>query len=200
MLLFYKMTDYINKFIKYKKKCNYIEKILFSQQTGGDKNNHIKKYTEKLEKIEEKVKKKGRVFWFDENLKLIVKSNSESKAKNEILKKIEKNIDKWENETLCCIVINFDFDNVLDEKSGGIDISVEINKVTSYEDNKNNKQIILSQKNRKHSILRLFYKYDELNKFDISDLKKIADMMMQKKMPNVGALKFYHYSDIEDFL
>lgn len=202
------MTDhnnsiYKNKIIKYKNKCEKLENILsetnLNLQKGGKSDDQETRYIEQFKKIKKDMKSKGKVFWFDENSKLLVKSNSESLAREEILKKITKNIEKWENKTLCCITIEFDSDNVLDKKSGGIDLSVELNIVSTYENDKGKIKILLSQKDRQNSLLRLFYKYDELEFFNISDFKKIVNVMIEKKIKKLGALKFYHYSDVSKY-
>lgn len=194
------MSDYKIKFNKYHNKCKYFEKMLdiTYQQKGGKLNEGD--YIEQLEEIEKIIKKKGSVFWFDEELKILSKSNSETKARDEIVKKIKKNTKKWSDKLLCKIVINFDYENIMDKKTGGLDISVEVNKVNVYENNEGIEKLLINQRDRHNSLLRLFYKYDELTMFDINDLKKIADMMINNKMKKIGSLKYYSYSDIEKFV
>lgn len=188
--------NYINKYNKYSSKCNTIIDVLNNRkQHGGKKDFDKKVYIEKLYKIKEKVKKQGYVFWFDSEGKLLVKDLDDENAQNKMLGKIKKNIKKWENQIVTEVTIDFDKDKVMDKESGGLQIDVYINKVII-----NGKNISMQQKDENSSILTLYYSYDELDDFKMSDIKKIVLMMVNKKMKKVNAFKFYHYCDIEKYL
>jgi hypothetical protein len=92
------------------------------------------------------------------------------------------------------VTIDFDKNNVMDNESGGLQIDVYINKIIM-----NGKNVSIQQKDNSHSILTLFYSYDELDHFKMSDIKKIVLMMINKKMKKVSPFKYYHYCDIEKY-
>lgn len=192
--------SYYEKYLKYKKKCEKMEDII-NVQNGGKSdvnrkdNINIEDYINKLKKIEKKVKDKGTIFWFDTNGRLLSKGTLYNTTKKEIVKKIKKDKNKWNDETLCRINIKFNADDLMNKKTGGIDISVDVNKV--YIDGN---FLSINQKNKDNSLLRLFYRYDELDDFKLTDMKKIALIMINLDMKKVNALKFYHYCDIKKYL
>ena len=190
------MTDqgYKVKYLKYNKMCVDLENKLLIKQMGG-KGCDAEYYLKKFAKIEKDTKKKGTIFWFGEDGKLLSKANTFKESEKPILKKIKKGEDEWNGKILCRIDIKFIEDDVMDEKSGGIDVSVEVDRIYIK-----NGVLSIQQKEVKNCLLRLFYKYDELDNFTLSDMKNIALMMIDNKMKKVSSLKFYHYEDIEKYL
>ena len=186
--------EYQNKYNKYVSKCDTIANVL-NGQYGGKKEIDKETYIKKLFKIKEKVKKQGYVFWFDSDGKILVKDLDDENAQNKMLVKIKKDTEKWKNQTVTEVTIDFDKDNVMNKESGGLQIDVYINKIII-----NGKNISMQQKDDTNSIMTLYYSYDELDNFKMSDIKKIVLMMVNKKIKKVNAFKFYHYDDIEKYL
>lgn len=183
--------------INYKKKLEkYIEKnaqIINKIQVGNG--NDKKVFLKKLFKIKETMKTKGFVFWFDIDGKIISKSNNTKNAKTQLLEKINKNTENWKNAIVTELVIEFDPDNVMDEELGGVQITVELNKIKYLGEN-----ISIQQKNKSNSLFTMRYKYDELNKFKPSDLKKISLFVSNEKLKKINPFKTYHYENMIEYL
>ena len=159
-------------------------------QLGGNN-----EYIKKLHKIKEKIKKKGFGFWFDEDGKLISKNESIKNAHKKVVTMITNDKELWKNKILVEIKIDFHPDEILDEQSGGLELDINVNKVII-----DGKNISIQQKDTVCSLMRLFYKYDELDNFKLTDLKKIALMFIDKKIKKTNPFKYYHYGDILKYI
>ena len=119
------------KYLKYKRKINNINQSL---QIGGENYDDKKKYLKTLLKIKEGLKTKGYVFWFDSQGKVIVQGLDTKSAKSKMIKLIVADKNKWKNEIVTELVIEFDPKNIMDEDSGGLSISVDLNKIVLNDD------------------------------------------------------------------
>lgn len=148
-----------------------------------------------LYKIRELMKKKGFVFWLDEDCNIIIKELDRKHARNKLLKKIKNDIDGWKNKIVTEITLEIDVDKIMDNTSGGIELTCEVNKIL-HDKNK----ITIDRRENTHSSLTVCYKQNELKKYRISDIKKIANMMINKKMGKVCSHKYYYFKDIKDYI
>lgn len=174
------------------KYIKYVNKIKL--QTGGSKKDK-NYYLQKLLDIQKKIKEKGYVYWFDEEGKLLACDTYDTKAREKILKQIKKNKDDWAGKITVTIIISLDSKEIMDEETGGLELKIRVNK-TIY----NGSSISIPARDEEASLMKLYYKYDELKKFKLSDLKKIAIFMGQMKMKYIDPFKFYHYKDIKKYL
>lgn len=186
------IMNYKTKYLKYVEKNNALNNIILNtNQVGGKKDEEY--YKKKLLKIKEKTKKKGYVYIFDEDGKLISRGLNISEAEAPILKKIKKNPIEWNNKILCYILIKFIPDDVMNSESGGLDLSIDVNKIIVV-----NSHVSIPIRDDKSSLIRLFYKYDELDFFQLNDLKKIALVAINRNLGKIiNPFEFYHYKDIE---
>jgi hypothetical protein len=111
------------KYIKYKQRNDKLKKCLI--QSGGEDK---KKYLKILHKIKEGLKTKGYVFWFDDKGKVLSQGLDTRSAKAGVVKKILEDKNRWKNAIITELVIEFDPSNIMDEDSGGLSISVDLNK------------------------------------------------------------------------
>lgn len=156
----------------------------------SDKNNYLKK----LHKIKEKLMKKGFGFWFDADGKLMSMNVDINKAKDKVVKIIKKDVEDWKNKILLEINITIRPDDIMDKKTGGLELSIRLSKVSI-----NNKNISIEIYDEKRSLMRLFYDNNELDKFKLSDLKEIALLFLNKKIKKTNPFKYYHYDDIVSY-
>ena len=163
-------------------------------QKGG-KSNDETKYLKLFKKIKTNVKDKGNVLWFDSDGTLLKKGTSFSETKQSIIKKIKKDKKVWNGEVICSINIRFVSDDIMNAESGAIDIAIDVDQIYVKGD-----FLAIHQKDETNSLMRLFYRYDELDKFKLTDMKRLALMMIKNDMKKVNAFKFYHYEDVEKFL
>ena len=154
-----------------------------------------KKYLSKLFKIQESLKEKGFVIWFDATGKILVKALNSKTAHSKILNIIKNDIDNWKNQILTEVVIEFDPDEIMNESLGGLKITIELNKVIIH-----GEKISIQQKNKSNSLFELRYKYNELSNFKQSDLKKLSLMISNEVFEKISPFKSYHYEDIKDFI
>lgn len=78
---------------------------------------------------------------------------------------------------------------------GGLDFDINVNVVVIE-----GKNISVQLYNVKNSMMRLFYRADELDSFKTNHIKGIAKMMLDQKIKKIDSLKYYHYSDIKKYL
>lgn len=176
------------KYLKYKKKN--LEYANINLVGGDDK----KKYIKILYTIKEKLKTKGYVFWFDTDGNVISKGLDTKSAKAMLTKKILENKTDWKNKIVTELVIEFDQKNIMDENTGGLSISVDLNKIVFHGD-----KLSIQMKNKNNSLFSLCYKYDELHKFKLSDLKKISLFVSNETLKKIG-LKVFHYENIAEHI
>jgi len=182
-----------NKYLFYKHKNDILKKKLNAQRGGKTDDSKIK-YLKILNKIKEGLKTKGYVFWFDIQGNILSQGLDTKSAKTKIVKMITENKDKFKNAILTELVIEFDPSNVMDETSGGLSISVDLNKVIF-----DNDKLSIQMKNKQNSLLSLCYKYDELSSFKISDLKKIS-LFVSNETLNKLKSDIYHYHEIKKYI
>lgn len=181
-----------NQSIKLIKVIKHLKKS--KNMKGGSLEEDNKKYIKLLSAIKKKMESKGFVFWFDTEGNVISQGLNTTDAKNMIIKKIMKDKDAWKNKIVTELVIEFDKKNIMDEESGGLSITVDLNKIVF-----NGDKLSIQMKNTNNSLFSMCYKYDELHKFKPSDLKKISLFVSNEVLKKIG-LKIYHYSDIEDYI
>ena len=170
--------NYQEKYEKYKLK---------NMTGGGDKD----KYLKKLLMLKEKIKQKGFSFWFDSEGHILSKHVSDTDAKRKVLKKINSDYESYDGNIIAKIDINFLPEEILSDEQGGLELNIEVYKI-----GKEGKNISLSLRDENRSLMRVYYKYDELKKFKMSHLKSLAVALINKKIKKVNAFKFYHYDDV----
>lgn len=153
------------------------------------------KYLKQLYKIQQKlIKDQLLSLWFNSNGYLIAKSNDPTTSQQKVLQKIKKFEDEFIGEILINVEIEFLPTEIMSDKQGGLELNIHINRVDQV-----GKYIALALKNKTGSLMRLYYKYDELDKFKLSDIKKIVLLLLDKTIiPH--AFTYYHYDDISLYL
>lgn len=200
------------KYLKYKKKVDILKQYSENQntninlyQSGGKNNdendnkhddtiNDKKKYLKTLLKIKEGLKTKGYVFWFDSAGKILAQGLDTKSAKSKIIKLISKDKNSWENLIITEVVIEFDPKNIMDETSGGLSISIDLNKVIVEND-----KLSIQMKNKNNSLFSMCYKYDELQSFKLSDLKKLSMFVSNETLKHFKS-DIYQYKDVLKYL
>lgn len=184
-------NDYYKvKYLKYKQKTEKIKQFL--EQSGGADDN--KKYLKILHKIKEGLKTKGYVFWFDDQGKILAQGLDTKSAKAKIVKLIMEDKTKWNNAIITELVIEFDPKNIMDEKSGGLSISIDLNKVIL-----DGNRLSIQMKNKNNSLFSMCYKYDELSSFKLSDLKKFSLFVSNEKLKKFGS-DIFHYENMLEYI
>lgn len=178
------------KYLKYKQKTDKLKQFL--DQSGGS--NDTKKYLKILQKIKEGLKTKGYVFWFDNKGKILVQGLDTKSAKAKMIKLIMEDKTKWNNTIITELVIEFDPKNIMDEETGGLSISVDLNKVVLDGD-----RLSIQMKNKDNSLFSMCYKYDELSLFKLSDLKKISLFVSDTTLKKIGS-NIFHYGDMLEYI
>jgi len=157
----------------------------------------------KYEKAKEKVliikaiaRKYGTTQWYTEKGKLLAQGNSPGDVQKEVMKYIKPRLDKLTGHDIIEIQINFDTDKdfLMNKKYGGIQVIVTI-----YTINKVLGKIAPMLRDKNHSLIVLYYDYKHLDDFQISDLKKFAKLVYEKKY-KIKLFSGYHYQDIKDDL
>lgn len=179
------------KYLKYKRLNEQLNKQLCGQN-GGNVNEN--KYMTYLKKIKDTMKKKGYVFWFDTDGKVLAQGLDTTSAKNKIIKQINADKSAWKNKIVTELVIEFDKDNLMNKTSGGLSISVDLNRVVIM-----GEKVSIQMKNKENSLFSLCYSYDELSKFKPSDLKKISLFVSNETLKKIG-LNIFHYKDIVKYI
>lgn len=174
------------RYLKYKSKN---ESLI--AQIGGT--NDEKKYLKILNNIKEELKSKGYVFWFDVNGKVLAQGLTTQSAKTLMIKKINEDKNKWNNAIVTELVVEFDKKNIMDEESGGLSITVDLNRIKFNQD-----KLSIQMKNKTNSLFAMCYKYDELSKFKLRDLKKISLFVSNETLKKFKS-KTYSYSDIVEY-
>ena len=150
------------------------------------------KFLKKLHIIKTKLKERDSfVLWFDAQGKLLAKGLNTKDAKSSLLNLIIKNRMLWKNKIITEVVIEFDPDNIMEEALGGLQISINLNKIVFHDNS-----ISIQQKNKTNSLFTLRYRYDELEHFKLSDLKKFALFVSNEELKTINPFKIYHYSDM----
>lgn len=179
--------------IHYLQKClKYIRKIMIPQNilVGGTSDNE---YIKKLNKIKKQLDKKGYYFWFDKEETLLSKNVDKKLAKIKFLNKVKKT--NSYDDKFIAIEISVDKNNIMNDNTGGLELIISIEKIKQRNNGLGTELI-----DDKNNIMRLYYRYDELDKFKLTDLKKIASMMLNKKIKKFSSLKYYHYEDIKKLI
>lgn len=178
------------KYLKYKQKTYKLKQYL--DQSGGS--NDSKKYLKILHKIKEGLKTKGYVFWFDDQGKVLAQGLDTKSAKAQVIKMIMNNKSDWNGATITELVIEFDPKNIMDEKSGGLSISIDLNKVVLDGD-----RLSIQMKNKNNSLFSMCYRYDELSSFKISDLKKFSLFVSNMTLKKFGS-DIFHYKNMLKYI
>lgn len=178
------------KYLKYKQKTEKLKHFL--EQSGGSEDN--KKYLKILHKIKEGLKTKGYVFWFDDQGKVLAQGLDTKSAKANMVKVIMGDKTKWNSAIITELVIEFDPKNIMDEKSGGLSISIDLNKVIL-----DGNRLSIQMKNKNNSLFSMCYKYDELSSFKLSDLKKFSLFVSNETLKKFGS-DIFHYEDMTEYI
>jgi hypothetical protein len=195
--------NYKDKYEKYLKKNKQLLFLLddntnnidnLNNQIGGE-NDTKKNYLKKLHAIKETMKKKGFVFWFDDTGKVLSQGLNTTEAKNKIINQIKENREEWKDKIVTELVLGFSPDDLMDEDLGGLQITVDLNKVIVGKE-----RISIQMKNKTNSLFKMRYTYKELKNFKISDLKKISLFVSDEVLKKIGGAKLFHYSDMEEYL
>lgn len=148
-----------------------------------------------LKKIAEAVDKNGRYRWYDSEMNKLVSQNTPEKAMKLIGKKIKENRKKWEGQTVVEAYVNYYPDEIMNDKRGGIAIIVEVSQVLY-----NGNNLTLDMKNKKNSMITIFYNKKELKQFKYAHIKKVVQFMLNETYDKISMLKDYQFSDIKDDL
>lgn len=188
--------DNLEKYYKYNIKCDKLESAIWGnkniQHGGKDKlSNEMKQ----LMKLNKKLKEKGFNYWIDEDGNVIAKNVSKDDALIEAEKKIFKKMDKYNNTDMANISINLLPDEINSDDQGPIEINIQILKIKVTE-----KGIRFTLRNNKNSLMRIYYKAEEISEFKLSHLSNYASMLINNEIKKVNSLKFYHLDDVKDFL
>lgn len=178
------------KYIKYIEKTNKLKEHL--DKSGGFNDN--KKYLKILHKIKEELKTKGYVFWFDDKGKVLAQGLDTKSAKAKIIKLITEDKTKWKNKIVTELVIEFDPKNIMDDETGGLSISVDLNKILL-----DGERLSIQMKNKDNSLFSMCYKYNELSLFKLSDLKKISLFVSNMTLKKINS-NIFHYEDILKYI
>jgi hypothetical protein len=131
---------------------------------------------------------KGKNFWFDKDGKIISYDKSSKIAKTKFLKKAIK----LDSKKFVNIFVNIDKLKIMDKKIGALELIISVERIIE----RNGKYG--TELNKKDSIMRVSYLYDELDKFKLRDLHNIAKYVGNKKI--FKPLKYYHYNDIKKYI
>lgn len=187
-------NNWKNKYLFYKQKNNELRnKINNLNQFGGDDNDKSK-YMKILKKIKEGLKTKGYVFWFDKTGKVLSQGLNSKEAKEKMVNIIVNDKEKWKNEIITELVIEFIPSDIMEENLGGLSISVDLNKIIM-----NGDKLSIQMKNKENSLFTMRYKYDELKLFKLSDLKKLSLFVSNETFKKFKS-DIYQYNQIVNFL
>jgi len=183
------MSDYYIKYNQYKAQYLELKYQLNNLQKqsplfGGQNDNDD---IDDIADIKLLVQKKGNTFWYNSRGNLLVNTNSDTKAKNELLSILKKNINNYLNKNLINVKIIFWEDN--EEVISPIEISIKILTVKSVLG-----KIALNKRDKQHSFIRIFLEPDE---FNLSDIKKLSKTALDKKLDDGIE---YTYDDIKKYL
>jgi len=165
------MTNYKDKYLKYKKKYLFLKNV---------------------DDIKKKLNKKGHIFWYSEKGKLLAKSNDSKMALNEIESLIKENPKKLNNKFLIKIYVSY-----IDNNKLPIELTIEIIKI-SFIKIKDNYNLALNIRNNDNSLVRIALKPDDVN---YKDFKKIGKLVLEGKLNDfTKTYEKYSYEDIKKLL
>jgi hypothetical protein len=145
-----------------------------------------------LYKLQKKIAKNGFYYFFDIDGKNIAKGMTGTETHKKLLRRIKNDPEIYDGKDIIRIDILFLPDYVM--TLGGMKVYVEVLNVRVI-----GQKVFIGLKDKDSSILQLYYKHDELQKFAMDHLKKIAVMMIQKRMGRVGPFHDYYLQDVEPF-
>lgn len=204
--------DYKTKYLEYKKKCTELENIInfnnnFNQNGGKEKKTDLsdmskdeikKTITKKMLKIQKKLKEKGMSFWFDDQGNVISKGMTKKESHDKVTKKISKNLDEYSGKFISNVEIDFLPSEIFNDEMGCLEVYIDVNEIDVL--NKDKKIFAIAPRNSKNSLLKLYYRRDELDEFKLSHIKKIVMALISNEIKKTNSFKFYHLDDLEDIL
>jgi len=176
--------DYKGKYLKYKSKYLDLKNLI-----GGKTN------VSEINSIIKKLNSKGNIFFIDSNGKILGKG-SDNKAERSVLKKIKADRENYQNTKIVKIEYNIvEKDNKFYKKGdiGRVEVRIGINKVVFI---KNNPTLSLAGRG---SLTKFYYFDNELKYFKLSDVKRIANMVLNTK-EKLGMLSNYTFKQIEKMI
>lgn len=176
--------DYKTKYLKYKSK--YLD---LKEQVGGNPD------VGEINSIIKKLNSKGSIFFIDPNGKILGKG-SDDKAEKMVLKKVKADRENYENTKVVKIEYNVvEKDNKYYKKGdiGRVEVRIGINKIVFI---KNNPTLSLAGRG---SLTKFYYFDNELKYFKLSDVKRVANMILNTK-EKLGMLSNYTFKQIEKMI
>lgn len=181
--------SYNEKYIKYNEKCKELEMLIDFLQKGGQNNETLRK----LMKINKKLKEKGLSYWIDEDGKILAKDILIDDAKRKFLKKVTKDINEYIGKNVANVNIHILPDQLEDDETGVIEIFIEVVTIK-----KMTKNISLNLRNDKNSIIRIYYRPNELDRFKLTHIKIFAEALLNGIIKKTDPFKYYHLNDLDD--
>ncbi|AYV83908.1 MAG: hypothetical protein Hyperionvirus13_51 [Hyperionvirus sp.] len=168
------MNSYYHKYIKYKSKYFGLK-----DQMGGEQD---------LDQVKALIKQKGKNFWYSSSGKLLVNSGSDKESLKGIIKVIQNNPAKYIDKEIIHVRVSIWEDN----DTVPAPVALVISVITPR--NVNGKIALNLRDEEKYSLSRFFL---EPNEFNLLMMKKIAKIMLDKKLKNDDE---YTFKDVKKFL
>ncbi|AYV81762.1 MAG: hypothetical protein Harvfovirus59_7 [Harvfovirus sp.] len=167
------MNNHYHKYIKYKSKY-----LMLKDQIGGEQD---------LEGVKALIFQKGKNFWYSSSGKLLLNSGSDKESKKGIVSIIQKDPGKYIDRVIIHVRVSFWEDN----NAAPAPIAILITVITP----KNvNGKIALNLRDDDYSMSRIFFKPNE---FNLTDIKKFAKIMLDKKLKNDTE---YEFKDVKKYI
>ncbi|AYV83907.1 MAG: hypothetical protein Hyperionvirus13_50 [Hyperionvirus sp.] len=169
------MNSYYHKYIKYKSKY-----LGLKDQLGGESEQY-------LDKVKALLKQKGQNYWFSSLGKLFLNAGSDTESLKKIVKTIQNDPAKYIDKEIIHVRISIWEDN--DDVPAPVALLISVITPRNVDG-----KIALNLRDKKYSLSRFFLKPNE---FNLSVMKQLAKIMLDKKLKNDNE---YEFKDVKKYL
>lgn len=142
-------------------------------------NKKYEKAKEKVLIIKAIVEKYGINQWYTEKGKLIANGNNDREAQKDAVGVIKNNKKELLGSNVIYVKVIFHEDKktLMNKAEGGIEVRIAIYTIKTVLG-----KISLQLRDDTHSLVHIFYNYKHLDDFELSQLKKLAKMVLDNKL------------------